>query len=334
MGYGYAADTLNIDTPGGTVTLDPNYDCATDRVEITISDDDTAFDANQIGTVSDMDGNAIASGLIYGETFHAISDGTTTIWIEVVEVEGQVVGYLVSAPLDPGVAYTISTIKDVDAEFGTTIAYSTLFSAPCFGPGTHLMTTQGEVPIEWLTAGDKLITRDGGAQPILWIGRYRVSAANARLQPDLAPLQIAQDALGPGHPTHPTQLSSQHRVLLSGCDIELHTGSDEALAAVTHLEDGGLFARTTPARDFSYAHILLERHEVVLANGLWTETLFLGEHADQALLDLIPLAILNRPGLRKGHRNAARICLKRYEVSAVLGYHAQDSLPNLLRATG
>ena len=343
MGYGYALDALTIDTVGGTVTLRPDYDFTRDRVDIAITDDDQIFDgdtfadelgedATQTAIVRDLQGNLLASGQVYDEAFHAITDGVTTIWVEVVEIDGQVVGYLVSEPLEPGTVYTISTTAEV--EVGSTITYDQICSVPCFGPGTHIMTTEGEVPADWLAPGDRVITRDSGAQPVLWVGRYRVTPPQAQNDPSLTPFRIEAGALGPGQPSHPTQLSPQHRVLLSGYDIELHAGTDEAFAAVQHLEDGGLFERHWPGHDFVYTHVLLEQHEIILANGLWVESLFLGAQVSPELLRKLPATLAARPEVIAGHRHAARLCLKKHEVAAVLGYHAGAALPDLLRAVG
>ncbi len=42
---------------------------------------------------------------------------------------------------------------------------------PCFTPGTLIATPRGEVPVEDLKAGDRVITRDNGIQQIRWAGR-------------------------------------------------------------------------------------------------------------------------------------------------------------------
>ena len=41
---------------------------------------------------------------------------------------------------------------------------------PCFAPGTLIATPKGEVPVENLRAGDRVITRDNGIQEIRWTG--------------------------------------------------------------------------------------------------------------------------------------------------------------------
>ncbi len=45
----------------------------------------------------------------------------------------------------------------------------------CFTPGTRIATPAGQRPVEQLRVGDKVQTKDNGAQDILWVGRRRIS---------------------------------------------------------------------------------------------------------------------------------------------------------------
>ncbi len=73
-----------------------------------------------------------------------------------------------------------------------------------------------------------------------------------------------------------------------------------------------------------------------MANGLWVESLFLGENVEMGLKHQVPpRSVLMRPEVIAGHSHAARLCLKKHEVTAVLGRHAPPvALPELLRAAG
>lgn len=189
---------------------------------------------------------------------------------------------------------------------------------PAFGPATMVMTTQGEVPVEWLATGHRVITRDHGAQPILWLGRVRVRGSDLIRAPLLGPLEIAKGALGPERPNHPLLLSRAHRVLVEGPLVELNLGTGEALAQIDDLADGD-FVREPARRGLLYTQILLPHHALVQANGIWVESLHLDRTALVLLDHVLPRRLLMDTVLRVHHSYAARPCLERWEVVAMHG---------------
>ncbi|MGH1368294.1 MAG: Hint domain-containing protein [Maritimibacter sp.] len=202
---------------------------------------------------------------------------------------------------------------------------------PGFGPNTHIMTPEGEIPVEWLATGDRLITRDHGAQPILWIGRTRLDAAALEIAPETAPISIAKGALGHGCPSHPTWLAASSRVLLSGAAVELYAGVDEALSEIIHLRTPGQIDATLSCHDLCYTHILLPMHETVEANGLWAETLHLDPVARFVLADSLPPILLADPDIAHAHRQTARPCLAPWEVAAMRGRSDTSAAAELIR---
>ncbi len=46
---------------------------------------------------------------------------------------------------------------------------------PCFTPGTRIVTERGNIPVEALRLGDRVLTRDNAFQPVVWIGRKSLS---------------------------------------------------------------------------------------------------------------------------------------------------------------
>ena len=151
-----------------------------------------------------------------------------------------------------------------------------------FGPGTLISTTEGDLPVEWLASGDKVITRDHGAQPLRWIGYWRLSAQQLAATPALRPVLIEPNSFGPGAPDHPLALSRGQRIFVDGPEVQYYFGVDTALAAAEHMTD--VDAGFDAAQDFTYFHLLFDAHQVIRANGLWTESLF----ADDATLGLCP----------------------------------------------
>lgn len=190
-------------------------------------------------------------------------------------------------------------------------------AVPCFVAGTLIDTPDGLRPVETLRVGDTVLTRDGRAVPIRWIGSRRLSAAALRHAPWLRPIRIRRDAFGPGRPAQDLRVSPQHRIHLDGWRAELLFGAAEVLAHAVHLVNDHSITRTGARKDVHYVHFALDRHEVVLANGQPTETLFPGDLALAALpsddvrelVTLFPELADAGPGPQLYAR-----CLKRHEA--------------------
>jgi len=141
----------------------------------------------------------------------------------------------------------------------------------CFAAGTRIATTRGEVPVEALEVGDRVITRDNGIQRIVWIGRQRFGTGRLAAQPALAPVRIRAGALGDNLPERDLVVSPQHRMLLASPRAHLLYGEPEVLAAASALVGRPGVDRLAPP-GIEYVHIMFERHELVLANGAWSES--------------------------------------------------------------
>ena len=144
----------------------------------------------------------------------------------------------------------------------------------CFLPGTLIETAQGPRPIEDLCEGDLVVTRDNGLQPIRWISRRAETAEGKD-----APVRIMAGALGN---TRDLMVSPQHRMLMEGWRAELMFGETEVFVAATHLVNGDTIHRA-PQRSVTYLHLLFDRHEVIFAEGIPTESF--DPSSDLALTD-------------------------------------------------
>lgn len=145
----------------------------------------------------------------------------------------------------------------------------------CFTRGARIRTTQGDVAVEDLVAGDLVETMDSGPQPIRWIGRRILSAGLLDATPRLRPVRIAKGALGA---SRDLMVSPQHRMLLSGERAEMMFGTDQVLAAAKDLVDGDMI-HMGPVEDVEYFHILFDDHEIIFAEDVPTESFHPGEQA-------------------------------------------------------
>lgn len=142
----------------------------------------------------------------------------------------------------------------------------------CFTPGTRIRTADGDVPVEYLSEGDRILTRDNGPQEVLWIGQRRISGARLYALPELRPVRIRAGALGIDRPDGDLIVSPQHSMLITGPKAQALFNTPEVLVAAQDLIDDRRVHVDHSLREVTYYHLLLERHEVVWANGLPTES--------------------------------------------------------------
>jgi len=126
----------------------------------------------------------------------------------------------------------------------------------CFLRGTRLRTTEGDVAVESLRAGDLVITASGATAPIVWIGHRAMDAGDVAHHP----IRLGADSFGTGLPMRDLYLSPDHAVLTDG-----------VLVPAKHLVNGCSIARVAVA-EITYFHVLLARHDVILSEGLPTES--------------------------------------------------------------
>ncbi len=144
-------------------------------------------------------------------------------------------------------------------------------ATPCFTPGTLIATGRGARPVETLRPGDTVQTRDNGLQEIHWIGARSLTGRQLADYPHLRPVLIRQGALGDGLPDRDMQLSPNHRLLVSSDRTALYFQEREVLCAAKHLiNNRGVFEVATTGT--TYIHFMFDRHEVVLADGAWSES--------------------------------------------------------------
>lgn len=146
---------------------------------------------------------------------------------------------------------------------------------PCFTPGTLIATSKGWRPVETLRRGDRIVTRDNGLRRIVWRGRRDVNYRELQEAPDLRPVLIRKGSLGAGQPERDTLVSRNHRFLMHAERGE----ESECLVAACHLFSKRGVVKAS-VLGVSYLHILFEAHEVILANGAWTESF----HPDDEVL--------------------------------------------------
>ncbi len=153
----------------------------------------------------------------------------------------------------------------------------------CFTPGTAIRTAEGTKRIEDLRPGDWIATKDNGLQEILWTGNRRMTGARLHAMPHLRPIRFRVGALGLGRPDGDLLVSPQHRMLVNGPAARALFNTPEVLVAAEDLINDVSILVDHTQREVIYIHILLERHQVIWANGLETESF----HPSNTALDTV-----------------------------------------------
>lgn len=242
-------------------------------------DGDLSLDYN--GGLADPDTTLVIAGIEYEFTFEVI--GTLPVNKKVPDpLQGKeiaVISYIDGAGDYQRLFFVIdgSGTFALMEDFGPgAIKLSPVDTSPpdtpvCFCAGTEILTPSGNRKVETLAAGDFVLNVRGERKQIIWAGCTRVSAHDLVAGPNLRPVRIPADAFGPGRPSRDLDVSPQHRIVLEGPAVEMHFGCSSVLAAAKHLI--GTFAEEIiPEADVDYYHILLEDHEILVSNGLATES--------------------------------------------------------------
>ncbi len=142
----------------------------------------------------------------------------------------------------------------------------------CFAAGTLLDTPDGPRRVEAIAPGDRLATRDSGAQEVIWTGRQHLSGARLFAMPHLRPMRLRPGALAGDRPAGDLIVSPEHRLLLRGAAARDLFSEEEVLVAARDLVDGHAVRVAAGLREVTYIHLLTARHEIVRANGVECET--------------------------------------------------------------
>jgi hypothetical protein len=197
----------------------------------------------------------------------------------------------------------------------------------CVARGTRIDTPRGPVKVERLRPGDLVQTLDGPARPVRWIGSRVVTAEELERDPSLRPVRITAGALGKGAPRRDLVMSPQHRVLLEDWRAQLMFGEAQVLAPAKSLVNDGPIRVDHGMSEVEYFHILFDDHEIIVTEGLATESFHPGTTAMRGLADAVRSELIRLfPELDRadGYGPSARPVLKGWESRVLHSPADQD----------
>lgn len=143
----------------------------------------------------------------------------------------------------------------------------------CFTRDTRIETPNGSTAMRDLRPGDLVSTLNHGCQQVLWINRTRLSRADLETHPEHRPIRIARGALGQSLPQREWIVSPQLRIAITAPSLRSRFGSARVLVPATALLNGDSIAALPANRGWSYFHLMLSAHSLIVAEGCVTESL-------------------------------------------------------------
>ncbi len=289
-----AGDAYNTEMDGLTITLTikaPLNTSGTNTIKIGIADagddrydsnllivgnsvqsvaiavDDTAsVNQNAAKTIDVLDNDTVQTGLTV--TITHINDVAVNAGDSVTLPTGEIITLnadgTLTAQVDSDVGINIFTYAVEDSDGNTDVGFVSLeTTVPCFVAGARVETDKGVQLIEDLCAGDRIKTKNG-YKVLRWVG-----SRFARCHGAHAPVVFEANSLGQ-HDAF--ELSQQHRVLRIDFRAEMLFGKNSVLVRAKDLINGKSIRLNNSGKPVQYFHLLFDQHEVVKADGVWSES--------------------------------------------------------------
>ena len=168
-------------------------------------------------------------------------------------------------------ATTVLTMNDLNPAGGFNLGTAGVFqfsgdaiNVVCFAAGTRILTAFGERQVESLMLGDIVLTRSGeelSAQPVKWLGRRRIDLAAHPWPETVVPVCIQRGAHADDVPHRDLLVSPDHAIYVDG-----------KLISARQLINGTTIRQVNGLTSVEYFHVELDRHSILLAEGLPTES--------------------------------------------------------------
>ncbi|RJE79731.1 Hint domain-containing protein [Paracoccus sp. JM45] len=195
----------------------------------------------------------------------------------------------------------------------------------CFCAGTTIQTPTGARLIETLKAGDPVTIYDGSIRILRAINRRVLGYNELSTRPYLWPVKIAAGALGNAVPAADLHVSPQHRILSNSQIATRMTGTSTLIAAKEFLNIKGV-SQPQPDGPITYIHLVFDQHQIICAEGCWSESFFPGKQAMAALPEKMKREY-NEIFVSAESRMAATNILKGHKAKKLVMRHIGNGKP-------
>jgi hypothetical protein len=205
------------------------------------------------GSTAGLAGGEVIGGFTIGDTIDLAGVSET-----INSYAGGTLSLVGTAPLNlllPGSFTTAQFSATPDGTGGTDITVA------CFAAGTRVLTEAGEVEVERLQPGMRVVSLlHRQLLPIVWLGHRRLRASAHPRPHEVWPVRVCAGAFAPGVPHRCLWLSPDHAVFVNN-----------VLIPVRYLINGATIVQEC-CGEINYFHVELAAHGVLLAEGLPAES--------------------------------------------------------------
>ncbi|MFS8370651.1 Hint domain-containing protein [Acetobacter indonesiensis] len=226
-------------------------------------------DANHGLTISGLENGGIVNTIINGFSGNAPGDSDS---IDLAGVSANGVSY--AYPSDDQVVITLSNNTTITLNIpgvkntGFVLAddgSGGSLAEVCFLSGSMIETLEGDIAVEDLRKGDKIISYNQNVAKtvtVSWVGKAH-TVVRTRQRTDEAgyPVRIRKDSIADGVPYKDLLVTAEHSLFLNGRFIPARM-----------LINGNSILYDTSISAYDYYHVETEQHSVIRANGTLTES--------------------------------------------------------------
>jgi hypothetical protein len=149
--------------------------------------------------------------------------------------------------------------NDPEVTTGDTVNFTAETFPYCLLQGTRVLTPTGERPVEDLRIGDLVLTADGEAVTVRWVGRQSlITMFNGRA----LPIVIRAGALADNVPSRDLHVSPDHAILID--DYLVHAQALVNGTTITVMDN--------PPAQLDYYHLELDTQRIIIADGTPVES--------------------------------------------------------------
>lgn len=183
-------------------------------------------------------------------------------------------------------------------------------------PSAMVLTDEGPVPAEWLRAGDRVLTRDKGFQPLIWVGRKARADTDSPTRPMLL---IETSALTDATPRQTALLHPDTKVLVRSRHPQSRLDMGEALCCASVLHAAGRAQEVAPQANMTFCTLFFEEHEVILVDDIWLNSSRVTPAAMAQLTGPERATLRFRMGTKGIYQSPSRPSVSDEEALAILG---------------